>query len=160
MKNLIFDLLLIAIFIVGCAVTEETTKKVEEKSEVVEKIVNEVNLEIEKTFSWVNLMPGSTPKFHISGKITLLKGDNYENNSTKLKFIKVYQSGKELYFIMPKVIEELSGNVKKITYSTVKGLSINKELKTKKPVEFEFLFKDGKEELLYREDNIIVEEVH
>ena len=68
--------------------------------------------------------------------------------------------GKELYFIMPKIIEDLNGNVKNLTYSTLKGLNIDKTLNTEYPVVFEFIFKEGKEELKYRVNNILVEEVH
>jgi hypothetical protein len=153
-------LVLLALLLFSCSTPKETTKIDTETIDVVKKFVNEVNLEIEKNVSWVNLMPGSEPKFHISGKLSLLNGDDYENETTQLKYIKVYQSGEELYYIMPKVIEELDGTVKKLTFSTIKGLNISKTLDTKSPVVFEFLFYDGKDELKYRENNVIVEEVH
>jgi hypothetical protein len=153
-------LVLLSLFLFACSTPKETTKRDIKNYDVVKKFVNEVNLKIEKNISWVNLMPGSEPKFHISGKLSLLISDDYENETTQLKFIKVYQSGEELYYIMPKVIEELEGPIKKLTFSTIKGLNISKTLDTKNPVVFEFLFYDGKDELKYRVNNVIVEEVH
>lgn len=162
MKDLLFiSMFLIFGILIGCSTTEESTKKTEEnKTRVVKKFVNDVNLEIDKNVSWVNLMPGAEPKFHVSGMISLLDGDNYNNKTTELKFIKIYQSGEELYFLMPKVIEDSEEGTKNLTYSTIKGLSINKNLDTKKPVMIEYIFKDGKDELKYRVNNLMVEEVH
>jgi len=160
MKNLITILsaiLLIGMF--GCSSSEETTKKEETTTrDVVKKFVNDVNLDIEKNVSWVNKMPGTEPKFHVSGKVSLLEGEDYSTESTKLKYIKIYQEGEELYFIMPKVVEDFKDGVKSIVYSTIKGLSINKNLDTKNAVLFELIFKDGKEELKYKIGNVVVEE--
>jgi len=161
MKGTLFlSIVLIVVLLESCSTSEKTAKRETKNYTIVKKFINEVNLDIEKNVSWVNLMPGSQPKFHISGKLSLLKGDDYELENTKLKYIKIYQSGKELYFIMPKVIEDLNGNVKNLTYSTLKGLNIDKTLNTEYPVVFEFIFKEGKEELKYRVNNILVEEVH
>jgi len=161
MKNFFLLLIGISLAVISCSTTENVTKKISKDTttEIV-KIVDDVNLELDKNICWVNLMPGSQPKFHISGKISLLKGDDYDNESTTLKFVKVYQANKELYYIMPKVIDSVEGEKVNMTYSTIKGLSINKELNTKKPVIFELIFQDGKDELKYRVENIMVEEVH
>lgn len=147
------------IMIFGCSSSEESTKRSTENYKEVKKFRNEVKLNIDKNISWVNLMPGSQPKFHVTGKLSLLVDDNYNYQNTELKYIKIYQSGEELYFIMPKVIQDISDSVKNFTYSTIKGLSINKNLDTKKPVIFELIFLEGKEELKYRINNVIVEEV-
>ena len=58
MKNLLFiSMFLIFGIFIGCSTTEESTKKTEEnKTRVVKKFVNEVNLEIDKNVSW----PGPT----------------------------------------------------------------------------------------------------
>jgi hypothetical protein len=161
MKKIIaFIFSIMVIFQFGCSTTEEATKKNEEtKREPIRKFVNEVNLDIEKNVSWVNLMPGTEPKFHVSGKLTLLNGENYNNKSTILKYIKIYQEGEELYYILPKVVVEEVDGEKTFIYSTIKGLSINKNLNTKEPVLFELIFMDGKEEFKYKIDNITVEEV-
>jgi hypothetical protein len=159
-KVIAFIFSMMVIFQIGCSSSEEATKKIEEtKREPVRKFVNDVNLDIEKNVSWVNLMPGTEPKFHVSGKLSLLQGEDYNSESTILKYIKIYQNGEELYYIMPKVIVDEVEGAKTFTYSTIKGLSINKNLNTKEPVLFELIFMDGKEELKYKIDNVNVEEV-
>ena len=159
-RILLFSIVLLVILLVSCSTSDETTKRETDNYTIVKKFANEVNLDIEKNVSWVNHMPGTQPKFHVSGKMSLLKGDNYNNEDTQLKYIKIYQSGEELYFIMPKVIEDLDGDIKNLTYSTIKGLTINKTLDTKVPVVFEFIFNEGKEELKYRVNDGMVDEVH
>ncbi len=152
-------ILLIVFF--GCSSSKSLdVKKVAEK--VVEKKVNQVDLEIEKIISWVNLMPGpnSENKFQVSGKFFLLPSNNYDYNKTNLKYIKVYQNGKQLYFIQPKVIEKIENNKKEITYSTIKGLSINQDLNSKKKVEMEFIFNSNGDELKYYVENIKIEEAY
>ena len=158
MKSKILYLVLI-IIVFGCSSTEKTVKRDVENYDQVRKFKNELNLDILESVSWVNLMPGTSPKFHVSGKLTLLKGENYSNDTTELKYIKIYQSGEELYYIMPKVIKNKEGDVNTFTYSTIKGLSIKDQLKTKEPVVFELIFLDNKEELKFRINNVKVEEV-
>lgn len=161
MKKLIIILIgTLSVLQFSCSSSETTTKKSEDTvREVVKKFVNDVTLDIEKNVSWINTMPGTEPKFHVSGKLDLLSGENYNSESTKLKYIKIYQNGEELYFIMPKVIEEVTTDLKSVTYSTIKGLSINKNLNRKEPVLFELIFIDGKKELKYRINDVLVEEV-
>lgn len=159
LKLLVASLLLV-IMSIGCSSSEETTKRNMDNYKVVKKVVNQVNLDIEKNVSWVNLMPGSSPKFHVSGKISLLPSEDYNKVETELKYIKVFQNDEELYYIMPKVVTENIADVKVLTYSTIKGLAIDKNLDRKSPVTFELIFKDGKKELKYRIYEIMVEEVH
>ena len=158
MKSKILYLVLI-IIVFGCSSTEKTVKRDVENYDQVRKFKNELNLDIVESVSWVNLMPGTSPKFHVSGKLTLLKGENYSNDTTELKYIKIYQSGEELYYIMPKVIKNKEGDVNTFTYSTIKGLSIKDQLKTKEPVVFELIFLDNKEEFKFRINDVQVEEV-
>jgi len=143
----------------GCSSSKTLdVNKVEEK--VIEKKVNQVDLEIEKIISWVNLMPGvnSGKKFQISGKLFLLPNDNYDFTKTNLKYVKVFQNGKELYYIQPKVIEKIENNKKEITYSTIKGLSINQDLNMNKKLEMVFIFNANGDELKYYVENVKVEE--
>jgi hypothetical protein len=155
----VFIAFVIAVLLWSCSTTKvETTKKTEKV--LTKQLVHDVNLFVEKNVSWVNLMPGAKPKFHISGKISLLKGKNYNIKSTTLKFIKVFQNGKEIYFIKPKIREEIKDNEKNYLFSTISGLSIVKELDTKKKVDFEFIFMDGKKDLIYQIKNVELQEVH
>jgi len=135
---------------------DESEIKVIPKAE----LVKDLNLNIQKTVSWVNLMPGTKPKFHISGNVNLLNGEDYILENTKLKFVKVFQSGKEMYFVKPKVRVENKSDSVKIMFSTLRGLSINEELNTKKNVMFEFIFNDGKEDFIYQLNDVELQEVH
>jgi hypothetical protein len=152
-----FLFLLIIVF--GCSTPEETVKRDTENYKKVLKFNNELNLDVIESISWINMMPGTSPKFHVSGKINLQKGENYSSENTELKYIKIYQSGEELYYIMPKVINSKAGGINTFTYSTIKGLSINDKLDKKEPVVFELIFIDNKEELKFRINNVKVEEV-
>jgi hypothetical protein len=80
--------------------------------------------------------------------------------NTELRSVKVFQSGEELYYIIPKVVEQESDEAKNITYSTISGLSLRKELDTAKTVDLELFFYENGKELKYRLKNIAVDEVH
>ncbi len=158
-KNKIVYFLFTILLISSCSTTKVVkipgTKKLEKK-----KLVHEVNLNIEKNIGWINLMPGTEPKFQISGSISLLKGNNYNLKTTNLKYIKVFQSGKELYFVKPKIRVEEKKDFKKYLYSTISGLSLVKDLNPNKKLEFEFIFKDGGKEYIYQIKNVEFQEVH
>lgn len=154
--SLIWLLLIIIIF--GCSSSEINVKQNTTNENVMEKFVNEVKLKPDKNICWINVMPGSTPKFHVSGKVTLLPENDFSEN-TQLKYIRIFQLGSEIYYIMPKVVERNENNLRNITYSTIKGLSVSQNLNTKIPVVMELVFVDEKEEFRYRINNVNVEEV-
>lgn len=157
MKFILVWLFLI-IIIVGCSSSEISVKENTNNYNVIEKFVNEVKLKPDKNICWINVMPGSTPKFHVSGKITLLPDNDFSEN-TQLKYIRIFQSGSEIYYIMPKVVEQNENSLRNITYSTIKGLSVSQNLNTEIPVIMELVFVDEKEEFRYRINNVIVEKV-
>ncbi len=158
-KNKIVYFLFTLLLLSSCSTTKVVkipgTKKLEKK-----KLLHEVNLNVEKNIGWINLMPGAEPKFHISGSVGLLKGNNYNLETTELKYIKVFQSGKELYFIKPKIRVEEKKDLKKYLYSTISGLSLVKDLNPNKKLELEFIFKDGSKEFIYQINNVEFQEVH
>ena len=156
MKSKVLIVFILIIF-VGCSASDETVRNTENYDKVL-KFENEVNLEIDKNICWVNVMPGTTPKFHVSGRLSLSPGDNYSDD-TQLKYIRIFQSGSEIYYIMPKVIVSNDKELKNITYSTIKGLSVSQNLDTQKPVMLELVFIDKKEEFRYRINNVNVEKV-
>ncbi len=159
LKN-ILSLFVLTFLVWNCSSSKIEKDEAEIKVLPKAELVQNLNLNIEKTISWVNLMPGSKPKFHISGKVTLGIGDGYNIENTKLKFVKVFQSGKEMYFVIPKVRIENKIDSVKIMFSTLRGLSINKELNTKRNVMFEFIFNDGKEDFIYQINDVELQEVH
>lgn len=158
-KNVLY--LLVLLFLLwNCSTT-----KIEKGESVVKELpktelIKDVNLNVEKTISWVNLMPGSKPKFHISGKVNLLKGSGYKLWNTNLKYVKVFQKGKEFYFIKPKVRVETKNDSSKILFSTLRGLSINQDLNTKQNVMFELIFNNGSYDLMYQIKDVELQEVH
>ena len=97
--------IILAFIVSACATSKKiSTEDIPEK-EPAEVIGNDVELTLGKNVSWVNLMPGSNPKFHISGRVSLLKSENYDFKSTELNMVKVVQSGKDIYLIKPRVHE-------------------------------------------------------
>lgn len=154
----LFFIILIILF-AACSTPEESVKRNTENYTEVKKFVNEVNLQVDQNVSWINRMPGSQPKFHVSGKVELLQDDDYDQNEIELKYIKIYQGNTEVYYIIPKVIERVEIDRKIFTYSTIKGLSLNDKLKSDQPVMFELIFMEDKSELKYRINNIKIEEV-
>lgn len=154
----VFLITLISLF-AACSASEESAKRNSENYSEVKKFTNEVNLDVGKNVSWINSMPGSQPKFHVSGKVNLLHGNDYDPNEMDLMYIKIYQGAEELYYIIPKVIDRLENEVKSFTFSTIKGLSINEKLDREKPVMFELIFMQDKSEYKYRINNVTIEEV-
>ncbi len=153
--------LFIILLTFNCSAPEKTTKNIDKQKKVdIENTSSELNIKIDKNVSWVNLMPGSEPKFHISGKLSLLKGENYNNEKTTLKYVKIFQSGKEIYFVQPKVREEFSNSIKNFSYSTIRGLSINQDLKIDKPIDMEYIFSDPNGKFTHTVKNINIEEAH
>ncbi len=157
-KNLLY-LSFITFLLWNCS-SKEIVKEEVEKILPKTELIKDVNLNVEKTISWVNLMPGSKPKFHISGKFNLLKSDDYNIENMKLKYVKVYQSDKEVYFVKPKVRVEDKGDIKQIMFSTLRGLSINKKLNTKQNVMFEFIFNDTSNDFIYQIKDVELQEVY
>ncbi|MFZ1290629.1 MAG: hypothetical protein WAR79_11100 [Melioribacteraceae bacterium] len=149
-----------AISFFSCSTTDSVKmekEKVEEK--IITKKINDIVLNIEKTVSWVNLMPGSDSKFHISGKFSIQQNDDYKFEKVELKYVKIYQDEKELYFIQPKIIQTIEKSSKEIIYSTLQGLSVNKDFNKKKNITLELIFNSDGNELKYYIENINVEEV-
>lgn len=151
--------LIISIFMLGCSASVETVKEDREIQEAVEEVNKDVDLEIIKSIGWVDLMPGKSPKFHISGRFDLLENENYELKKTDLKYVRISQSGKELYYILPKIIEETDSVKKSITYSTIQGLTVTPDLRINNPVDFELIFNYENEKLNYIINGVIVQEV-
>jgi len=162
MKNYLTQLIifLIIILIIGCS---QTVKREAVNENEYEKIFHQgVNLEINKIYSWVNLMPGNSPRFHITGELNLLSSYKYEYESLKLKKIIVNQERQFIYSISPKIIQEELENQNKnsITFSTIKGLLMNEDLNIEKPIDIVLVFDDGEDEYLYSLENIKINKVY
>lgn len=144
---------------ISCSTSDVVKIGKNESKETISKKINDIDLNIEKTVCWINLMPGSSAKFHISGKFSLPENENYNLEEIELKFVKVYQENIELYFIQPKVVQTNEKFYKEIIYSTLQGLALNKNFNKNRNVTLELIFNTGSNELKYYIENIKVEEV-
>ena len=163
MKNYLTHLIVFLIFvlILGCSQTVQKKEAVDDDE--YEKIFHQgVNLEIHKIYSWVNLMPGNSPRFHITGDFDLLSSYKYQYESLELKKIIVNQERQFIYSISPKIKQDELENLNRhsITFSTIKGLLMNVDLNIEKPIEIVLVFADGDDEYLYSLENIIINKVY
>lgn len=143
-----------SLFVLKCSTNEVTKSEIEEIS----KIKNDLELNVEKTYCWINSMPGSQPKFHISGKFAIPKSENADIADIKLMYVKVFQDSKEIYYIQPKIIQNLANNSLEITYSTIQGLLVKRELNKKNKLTVELIFSLNDNEYKYFIQNVIIEE--
>jgi hypothetical protein len=149
------------LFLLSCS-SEQTVKKEYDSGELEELHIQDVKIFVNKIYSWVNLMPGSESRFHITGDFDLLESTNYDINSVKLKSIIIYQGEKEIYRITPTVKElELDPSLgKNITFSTIKGLTVHRELNIEEKINIELIFYEGGDELVYKLDNININKAY
>jgi len=162
MKIYFTQLIIFSIFIliIGCS---QTVQREAVNENEYEKIFHQgVNLEIHKIYSWVNLMPGNSPRFHITGDFYLLSSYKYEYESLKLKKIIVNQERQFIYSISPKIKQDelVNQNRYSITFSTIKGLLMNEDLNIEKPIDIVLVFDDGDDEYLYSLENIKINKVY
>jgi len=162
MKNYFTQLFvfLIIVFIIGCS---QTAQREAVNENEYEKIFHQdVNLEIREIYSWVNLMPGNNPRFHITGDFDLLSSYKYQYESLNLKKVIVNQERQFIYSISPKIKQnELeSQNRYSITFSTIKGLLMNEDLNIEKPIDIVLVFDDGDDEYVYFLENIKINKVY
>ena len=123
----------------------------------------DINIFVKKVYSWVDLMPGSESRFHITGDLVIPESGDYDLNRVELKLIKIYQNGSEIYFINPTVQidkENEAINVKELLFSTISGLSIDMRLDMEKPVDVEYVFEENGESFLYKQYNVKINKVY
>jgi len=147
-------ILTLGIFLLNCSGSKEVGKN--KSKEIVESPsggikMPMVNLRISKLYAWLNLMPGKSKKsFNITGKLTILPSPVYNLQRLKLKYIKISQNGVFLYLIKPTIRQVRSDDkrsLKKILFSTIKGVEIIPFQKINENVTVEFIF-DNKGKLL------------
>ena len=123
-----------------------------------------VNLQISKLYAWLNLMPGTAKQtFNITGDLTVLPGSVYDFQTLKLKRIKISQKGAFLYFIKPTVRQSgtgKKGDLKKILFSTIKGVEIIPFHKINENITVEFIFDNKGKSLSYIVPDIKVEKTY
>lgn len=151
----------------SCSSSEKTEKKtVDEKkkeTEVVNEPTTDINLELNKLYAWVNLMPGEQPKFHITGDVVILNEKNVISSETKLVRVKVFQNKNLHYIIKPTVrmndeIKSESGNA--ILFSTIRGLSLNPGFNYEKPINLVLIFEENEKTYSYPVNDVKIDKAY
>ncbi len=145
--------LMIAAIITSCSGIKETqTGKQEEKKTPDEILIQEIRLNVLELVAWIDLLPSSDNRFHISGKLEILSKPEYDIAMIKLKNINVTQAGNEIYSIIPSVkSDELKTyeNKKHLTFSTIRGLLPHPDFNFNETIDLELIFSEGKNEFKY-----------
>ncbi|MBN1301057.1 MAG: hypothetical protein JW995_07550 [Melioribacteraceae bacterium] len=154
-KQYPFCALLLA-FIIGCSSAEKSTKKVE----LEELFKQEVMLNIGEVNAWINLMPYSETRFHISGVVEVHDKPDYNFNYIKLETVDVIQDDEVVFQIKP--TSQISDSesdlrIKVIRFSTIKGVLMNPQLDPDLPVNLVLDFYDGNNHLKYFIEKVDVE---
>lgn len=102
-------------------------------------------------------MPGSKPRFHVTGELEVLDNSNYSFENIKIIKITILQDQKMIFMFTPKIKEELMTDKKTLTFSTIRGLLVNAALDQKKAVDIVFDFDDGSTEIKYVIKNVNIE---
>lgn len=144
MKSLIL-LPICFLCLLGCSASSESLKD---------------NIEISEIYSWVNLMPGGEPTFHITGKANI---DIKLDGKIELEKLQIFQSdmkvadAKTYFTALPKQSTEF------IKYSYIFGVKdglpgslVNAEL----PVQLIITFQVDKKPIVFEFENIPIEKVY
>ena len=147
------------LFIVSsCSSSLPEIKKVDtEESSIYE---NSLRINTKQIFSWVNRMPGSKARFHISGELELLENSEFDIANTTISKIKIIQSGTEVYQFTPKYEIEKKEDVRTITFSTIRGLLVSVLLDASETIDVKILLSDSATDVEFVIPNVNIEEVH
>ncbi|PIQ10997.1 MAG: hypothetical protein COW71_01490 [Ignavibacteriales bacterium CG18_big_fil_WC_8_21_14_2_50_31_20] len=153
-----FIAILFLIILNGCSSSLPEIKN----AEVGEKLIYENDLRInnKQIYCWVNKMPGDKPRFNITGELNIFDDSEYNIKTVTIKTIFIMQDNKNVYQFTPNMETKFSGNIKIITFSTIKGMLLSLQLDTSKNVDIKILLTDSANEIEYFIHNIVIEEVH
>ena len=118
---------------------------------------DEIRLNVKSIISWINAMPGSKPRFHVTGELEILDNSNYDFQHIKITRVTILQDQKMVFMFRPKIKEEINKSKKTLTFSTIKGLLLNAGLNQKKSIDIVFDFDDGSTEIKYVIKNVHIE---
>jgi len=118
---------------------------------------DEVRLNVNKIYSWINAMPGVKPRFNVTGELEILENSNYELEYIKIVKVTILQDQKLVYIFTPTIKEEFQGDKKSIIFSTIRGLLLNAALDQKKSIDISINFDDGSTTFNYIINNVPIE---
>lgn len=148
---------------IGCSAGELSKRKSESEEKLKEIYIPDLRMDILKLHSWVNLMPGTKSRFHITGSLLVKKDFKYDLNMIELKNIKIFQKNRLIFTIKPEVIinkDNSNADMVNFVFSTIKGLFLKSNFNSGIPVDVEFIFYDGENDYSYIVDNVKVDEAH
>ena len=159
-NKIIISLFVILLFweLSGCSSSLPEIKTVPKISEGIYK--NDIRINVNEIYAWVNLMPGAKTRFHITGSIDLLESSGYNLKNVQIKKINILQSNNVIYQITPKVEEEMKKNKKVFLFSTMRGLNYTTILDKEKPIEVQLEFSDSASDFKYLISNVKIDEAH
>lgn len=155
MLTLIAIVLITIIAFIKCSSSIQQKEIGEIEPETTNK--DEIQLNVENIYSWINAMPGSKPRFHVTGELEILDDSNYDIKNIRIIKITILQDQKMIFMFRPKIKEELSKDGKTLTFSTIRGLLVNAALDKKKAIDIVFDFDDGSTEIKYVIKNVNIE---
>ncbi len=156
---LIFTFILSSLcFLNSCSSSLPEIKEVpDEESSIYE---NNLRINTKQIYSWINRMPGSKARFHVSGELELLENSEFDITTTKISKIKILQGGTEVYQFTPKYeIKEESGS-RTITFSTIRGLLVSLMLDANETIDIKILLSDSTNNVEFIIPKVDIEEVH
>lgn len=159
MKNITIKILsvFLVILLYQCSSSLPEIKTAESKEDSIYK--NNLRINTKQIYCWINRMPGSKARFHVSGELKLLENSDYEIKNTSIKTIYIIQNNEVIYQFTPKVREEMYSNSKKIIFSTIRGLLLTLTLDSEKYFNVKIILSDSATEIEYIIPKVNVEEV-
>lgn len=139
---------------------DEVVQEISEPVKLEEIFTQEVRLDVKQLHAWVNLMPGSESRFHLSGELDIKNNFKYDMEFMILKKIEVFQNSNSIYIVKPTIqIDETlsSENINKyIRFSTLRGILLDGMLNIDTSINLSLIFYDGKSEYVYKIENLII----
>ncbi|NOX19142.1 MAG: hypothetical protein GXO87_12785 [Chlorobi bacterium] len=161
LKRLAFFFLATALFW-SCAGKKEVQKEAEDKYVEVKEAIQEMNVEVDSIYAWVNLMPGGPKKFNITGKVIVLPSGDYDANKLTLKRIDIFQRDVLHYMIKPTVQnpDKENNDGKVFLFSTIRGVGLNPGFNYDKKIDALFIFEQNGETFRYLVKDLKMEKAY
>ena len=149
----------------GCSSSKVNKDDRDEKKsdELVKEVVEkDFKIQTNNIYSWINLMPGSEPRFNITGDINLVASAEKDYSKVILNRISVIQENKTIFQIIPTVREgEWNENEgRDFIFSTIKGILLTPDFDREKKIDIELRFTDGQNTYTFKIINNKVEKVY
>lgn len=117
-------------------------------------------------YAWVNLMPGSRPRFHITGDVEIHGEEEVQLDSIIFKEVKVSQNNDNFYSFRPTIdlktaeTKNKNSKIRSIHFSDGRGYEIGSMFNFGKPVKLQFVFSYKTELFIYNTREVKVEKVY